>query len=438
MPRDLGPFVRLDYEFLYRRYKNPVVREGRIVDPGVLVEGPVKRTETVGSGSIVTPSGLILTNHHVYRVVLDEQKGRNEAGDLIHVTPTSKEMLVAMLDPQDAMAPPKVKYRARLVAAYPERDVTVLKIAALASGGALPSERHPAVALGNPYGIPLGSQLRILGYPGKGGQTVTPSQTEFAGYARGVAVAQDGSFKTVASVAGGNSGGAALHNQRLVGIPTRVSKKEERGADFGYIHPISWAAQPLAVAALRDREEIPRLERAWLESDHNPDVARTRVFLGGRVKSLMSDKPVPKPEVLIHRADRTLEQITILEREMTLVFIRQLILKFLDSGAPVEDIAAFLGVPVQLVREMAKGPEPALSADAKQVVAGQFFYASNRPGDDGFFILAVPRGQTLKLVVRAPGFRQVIQDRQAGAGIHEDLGAIALAPEIQRPDPMRR
>src|SRR5262249_45136276 len=150
---------------------------------------------------------------------------------LIRQTPVGREMLVAVVDPAQPMEAPTAQYRARLVQAFPERDVAVLKISALASGAPVPSRTFSWVPLANPYAIPLGGDLRIMGYPGKGGLSLTPSHAEFSGFTKNARYTPDGVFKTVASIAGGNSGGAALFSQRLVGIPTLVSDKGEKGAD---------------------------------------------------------------------------------------------------------------------------------------------------------------------------------------------------------------
>jgi S1-C subfamily serine protease len=440
LPPDLRPFVRLDYELILRRYRDPVVRWGEVVDPGMLVEGPRTERRVAGSGSVVTRDGLILTNVHVYRLTAGERITLSEdRKEIVRITPLSREMLVAEIDPRRPLGPAEVKYRARLVAAYPDRDMAVLKITALASGAPLPPRPFSAVPLGNPYAIPLGADLRILGYPAKGGESVTPSRTEFAGFTTGAPDVIDGSFKTLASVAGGNSGGAALHDHRLVGIPTRVSYKAEKGADFAYIHPVTWAIHPLALAALREGHEIPRIDRAWVDSPHNTDVTRTRTLLGGTVRSLMTARPVPGPLVVIHRADRSYEQILALEREVESFRLARKVQELAGTGLPAEALAPLVELPAQTVRELLKAPAggPHLSADARKYLEGEFYAVRDRPRD-GFFLVAAPRKLPLQVVVSAEGFRRIALEHRSGDGLFESLGTISLAPDLMRPDPPGR
>jgi hypothetical protein len=369
--------------------------------------------------------------------VLQDGKRRDR---LVRQTPLGRHMLVAEIDPAQPLAAPAPKYRAKLVQAFPERDVAVLQITALADGGALPKQPFSYVPLGNPYAIPLGAELRIMGYPGKGGLSLTPSHAEFSGYTKGSQYSPDGVFKTVASIAGGNSGGAALFSQRLVGIPTLVSDKRDKGADFGYIFPVTWALRPLAVAALRDQLKIPRIERGWLDSPFNTDITRTRTFLGGSVRGIMTTRAIQKPLVIVHRADRTLRQIIDLDREITGIARRREVQQLLDLGMSPAQIGSAIGLPVATVEQLARAglDEATLSADARRWLADEFFFSADRPAQDGFFLLPVTRKLDVKLVVSAEGFVDVVQQRTVGDGLYENIGVIALAPELMRPTAPRR
>lgn len=434
LPRDLRPFVRLGFEAIFEVYKNPKVEGDKVVDPGVRIEGPFRRIVSgYGSGTVVTSDGLILTNHHVYAGVTAPQYGKPEAGRLVKMTPLCCDMLVFENDPARPLEPPVLRYRARLVASDPALDVAVLKISSDLNGTPVTRQDFAAVPLGNPYGIPLLGMLRILGYPSKGGESLMPSHTEFAGYTTNAPLARDGSFKTVATIAEGNSGGAALYNGNLVGIPTRVSIGEQaKGAEFGYIHPVTWAARPLAIAALRDRQRIPEIDPRWLESSENTDITRIGLFLGGKVVALLTQQGVAGADVLFHRVDRTIQQI----RELNLQVVRTSgalqVRKKLDDGLTPEQVAQALQLPVEQVRQLMNVDvdRSRWSEDLRRYDQGEFFYALDRtaevPGSDGFFLVAVPRGQPLRLVISAKGFIDSSRDYLPQHGLFADVGAVTM------------
>jgi S1-C subfamily serine protease len=433
VPDDLRPFVKLGFEGTRLLYKNPKMEAGTVKDPGVLVGSPERTIVTVGSGTVVTSDGLILTNHHVYVFVTKISDDTKEVpGHLSRVTPICCEMLVFENDPARRFKPPEPKYRARLVASSEALDVAVLKITKDLKGNLVTRQDFAAVPLGNPYGIPLGGMLRILGYPVKGGESLMPSHTEFAGYTTNAPLALDGSFKTVGTIAGGNSGGSTLYNGKLVGIPTRASQKEELGAEFGYIHPVSWAARPLAIAALRDRQRIPEIDPRWLESSENTDITRTRVFLGGKVVSLLTQQGVAGADVLFHRVDRTLDQIRELYRQVVGIARALQVRKKLDEGLTPEGAAQALQLPVEQVRQLmnVQMDESRWSDDLRRLNRGEFFFhlyrTAETPASDGFFLVAVPRGQPLRLVVSAKGFIDGSRDYLPQHGVFADVGAVAM------------
>ena len=147
-----------------------------------------------------------------------------------------------------------------------------------------------------------------------------------------------------------------------------------------------------------------------------------------------------KPLVLAHRADRTFTQIVELDREVSTAVQRRNARKLLDQGVPPESVAAQLALPIEIVRAIAKAAvdDARLSADARKWAEGEFFYALDRPGPDGFFLLAVPRRAGVKVVASAEGFVSATQHRRSGDGLFEDLGAVSLAPAAVGPPPPGR
>lgn len=447
VPRDLRPFVRLGVEAIVEVYKNRKVEGNKVVDPGIRVWGPQRDLWTWGSGTVVTNDGLILTNYHVYAGAMAPPRyEKRKAGRVMKITPLCCNMLVFENDndPTRRFNPPEPKYRARLVASDPALDVAVLKISSDLKGNPVIRQDFAAVPLGNPYDILEGGELRILGYPGKGGESLMWSYTKFAGYTTHAPGVRDGSFKTVATIAQGNSGGSALYNDKLVGIPTEVSGgKQAIGAEFGYIRPVTWAARPLAIAALRDRQRIPEIDPRWLESPYNTDIARTGLFLGGKVVNLWTQQGVAEAVVLFHRVDRTLDQIRDLDLQVARTSgVLQVRMK-LSEGLTPRQVAQALQLPVEQVRQLMNVDvdRSRWSEDLRRFDQGEFFYALDRtaeaPGSDGFFLVAVPRGQTLRMVVSAKGFIDRSRDYHLPQhGVFADVGEVAMLASSGPTPPM--
>jgi hypothetical protein len=110
----------------------------------------------------------------------------------------------------------------------------------------------PALKVGDSDDVRTGDPIRILGYPGVGGTSITVTDGIVSG--RFPAATKGGPWiKTDAAIAGGNSGGTALDTEgRLIGVPTQVAglrcENEEDSAvscdgySLGFIRPINEAA----------------------------------------------------------------------------------------------------------------------------------------------------------------------------------------------------
>ncbi len=162
-----------------------------------------------GSGSIVDATGYILTNAHV---VMPDKEFPPIASLLISVTQKEDE-------------PPVPKYLAEVAVADMDLDLAVLRIIADADGNPIPpnSLDLPAIPLGNSDEAHLGTPLRILGYPGIGGDTITLTTGEIAGFTSEPGVKGRAFIKTSATIAGGNSGGAGLTpDGELIAVPTQL------------------------------------------------------------------------------------------------------------------------------------------------------------------------------------------------------------------------
>ncbi len=161
-----------------------------------------------GSGSIISVDGYILTNAHV--VLAD--KYYDVYG-----------LLVALTGAEDE--PPKPTYRAETIIFDEDLDLAIIRVVTDLNGNSLDyaTLNLPAIGLGNSDEVGLGASLRIIGYPGIGGETITLTGGEVAGFTSETGVKGRAYIKTSATIAGGNSGGAGIDDEgRLIGVPTQL------------------------------------------------------------------------------------------------------------------------------------------------------------------------------------------------------------------------
>ena len=116
-----------------------------------------------GSGTVVSADGLILTNAHV----VDDRF--NEYADLG----------VAVISEIDE--PPDPSFLAVIVAVDYAIDLAVIRIVSDLDGNAIEPELPP-IALGDSKDVNLGDSLRILGFPGIGGETITFTEGSVSGF----------------------------------------------------------------------------------------------------------------------------------------------------------------------------------------------------------------------------------------------------------------
>ncbi|NPA30904.1 MAG: hypothetical protein GXO37_02780 [Chloroflexi bacterium] len=168
-----------------------------------------------GSGSIISPDGLILTNAHIALPTADD--------DVDAVS-----LLILVTEREDR--PPQPRYFAEVLQADWDLDLAVLRVARDLQGRPVPTEglNLPYLPLGSASELRLGDELVILGYPGIGGDTITLTKGEVAGFIEDPPYGPRAFIKTTATLAGGNSGGAALNARgELVAVPTRLGAGED-------------------------------------------------------------------------------------------------------------------------------------------------------------------------------------------------------------------
>ena len=165
-----------------------------------------------GSGTIVHPQGIILTNCHVAN---PRAMGMS--------SPPADRLGIAITDRSDS--PPALSYFGEVVAQNPELDLAVIRIVADVKGRRVGRLSLPAVPIGDSDKLDLGDQLSIFGYPGIGGETVTYTSGNVSGFSSERSVRSPRAWiKTDATISGGNSGGTSVNRDGfLVGIPTQAA-----------------------------------------------------------------------------------------------------------------------------------------------------------------------------------------------------------------------
>ncbi len=158
-----------------------------------------------GSGTIVAADGIVLTNSHV-----------------IAQSPICPHDRIGVAVTDRPEQPPLLTFEADLLVNDPELDLAVVRIARTLDGAPVAQE-FPTVEIGDSDNLSLGDRLRVIGYPGIGGETVTFTEGTISGFVSVPGFGDRSWLKTDATISGGNSGGLAVDGDGfLVGIPTIV------------------------------------------------------------------------------------------------------------------------------------------------------------------------------------------------------------------------
>jgi putative serine protease PepD len=230
--------------------QSAVLRHAQAATVRLLLGSPSSYTGW-GSGTLISPTGLILTNAHVAEpqapgaAVAEGLPGSQLGADPPFLT---VELTTGPASPVIA------RYRARPVAVDGYLDLAVVQIYATNSGQPVsPGSLHlPYLTVGNVATLQLDQTVTVLGFPGVADSdsiTVTSGvvSTFVPDPLRHVA---DPRFEleTTARVAHGNSGGAAIDNAgQLIGVPSLAIPGQ--GNDVSWRLRSVAEAKPLITAA---------------------------------------------------------------------------------------------------------------------------------------------------------------------------------------------
>ena len=181
-----------------------------------------KKLRPRGSAVIIRKDGLVITNLHV--VMRDNS---TKLFDEIYLCLPENSRT-------DAAAVAK-QYKLTALLLNEERDLALMRIVTKDETEPL---NLPVIEFADPNKLDLLDDIFILGFPEKGGTTITVNYGVVEGRD-----ALDEWIKTDARLIHGNSGGAAVDSTgKLIGIPTRVEvdrDEEKTYGAVGYLRPIN-------------------------------------------------------------------------------------------------------------------------------------------------------------------------------------------------------
>jgi Do/DeqQ family serine protease len=181
--------------------------------------------KTLGSGVIVDPSGLVVTNYHVIEGMT--------------------EVKVALSD--------KREFEAQIVLRDPRTDLAVLRL----NGGG----NFPVLELGDSDALEVGDFVIAIGDPFAVGQTVTQGIVSALARTQ-VGISDYGFFiQTDAAINPGNSGGALVDlDGKLVGINSAIYSRSGGSMGIGFAIPVNMVKSVIVAA----REGGATVRRPWL------------------------------------------------------------------------------------------------------------------------------------------------------------------------------
>jgi len=219
--------------------------------------GQVQRS--LGSGVLVDPSGLVVTNHHVI-----------EGADQVKVSLADKR-----------------EFDAEIVLRDQHSDLAVLRLKA-------PGEKFPVIEFDDSDALQVGDVVLAIGNPFAVGQTVTHGIV--SAVARTQVGISDYQFfiQTDAAINPGNSGGALVDlSGRLVGINTAIFSRSGGSQGIGFAIPANMVK--VVVASAKGGGKAVR--RPWLGAHLQtvtPDIAENLGLkrpAGALVASLTAGSP---------------------------------------------------------------------------------------------------------------------------------------------------
>ncbi len=249
-----SPFEQFFKDFMERNQRQGQGQGGR--------NQPPRRTQSLGSGFIVDPSGIVITNNHVI-----------DGAD---------EITVILQD--------NTSLKAKLIGRDERTDIAVLKVES--------DKPLPSVAFGDSDKSRVGDAVLAIGNPFGLGGSVTAGIVS----ARGRNIEQgpyDNFIQTDAAINKGNSGGPLFNmDGDVIGINTAIYSPSGGSIGIGFSIPSNMAKN--VVAQLRD---FGKARRGWLGvriQQVSPDLAESvglKDVSGAMVAGVNDDGPADKAKL---------------------------------------------------------------------------------------------------------------------------------------------
>ena len=218
---------------------------------------------SLGSGAIIHPSGIILTAWHV--TALDPE---NQATPAYY-----NDFIIEVTD--DVGQAPQPRYRAQVMATNPQDDLALLHIYLEENSGRIVEQATldlPWLPISNV--TPIDAELRLMGYPPNGGDTIS-----YPTFGQSGLVKKDGLIKVQGTVSQGFSGGPAL---------------VDRPTGFEIVGVVSFRVGELGeVGFIRNIEQLDRL--AWWPGEQRMWAEDARL-----VETLVDGRPTLQLEAEVH------------------------------------------------------------------------------------------------------------------------------------------
>lgn len=224
---------------------DPEVRD-RVVSAAVQIAITANVTENgrtfpeffpVGSGTVISPDGFVLTNYHVidmemHRSNFEQWEQEAAAAGAVLSFDLEERGVMILASPDGSL--PEPAYLAEIVAQDEALDLAVLHIVAKLNGE-VPSPNVPVlpyIAIGDSDAVSLADPIDIYSYPGAGGGSLTYTTGVVSGFNFEPGVKNRAWITTDATLSGGSSGGTAVNRRgQLVGVPTQGSALDCRPFD---------------------------------------------------------------------------------------------------------------------------------------------------------------------------------------------------------------